>query len=933
MLRDFCTVIHNRVDPNGVMELTIRPEGVDRIVVELPGGAETAAAKTVTKLAQSIGADDNALTLDAGNVDVVKAFPVGGGVVTIGTEKIGYEKRSGAALSGLRRGEDATTRAAHQAGDSVELLSTDDLQKRIENVGDLQFLINASPTALMPLGTDETKEKGKLDAWLKAHPNGTYEEFNRLSPTEGGPVAGLRWYPHRVPKGELDSKPPEQRLIPLQLPPPEWIFSGGDLASVGPGQDNNGFPAVHFEIVDEKKDAFGAFTEKHIDEFMAIVLNGEIVTDPKINGKLPGSGIIEGGGAGFTQKEVTDLVTVLRSGSLRIKPELLSKDRIGATLGENYVRTGLLSTLLAFGLIVVFMLYFYHRLGIFSVIGLLLNLLFLAGAMALLQATLTLPGVAGVILTLGMAVDSNILIYERLREELARGLKLMQAAKQAFERATVTILDAHVTQLIAGLILQNVGTGPIKGFAVTLNIGILSTLFTVIVVTEILVFWDIHRGHLKYTMARTFHAPSWRFMDFAKYAIAASVIVIVVGDALFIRLPKQDKLGMDFLGGFRVTVNTQEPQTVDKVAQLVHGIQGSIGQTASVVEVLDSGDRKTGYRRFIIQCKLSGEEDEQSTGAEKTGEKEIKDALAPILQKDPVQLAVSEDGNTATGEILFERFHSDVDVKNALSKGALTDITVEQTPDRPNVMRVSAKIIPEKAGSDLAAAIRTSLAAQRDSGGKSFDLLSPIPESSSVGPTIGGELRDKAIIAVLLSLVGTILYLRVRFAEYGYGVAVVVSLLHDILIVIGALAVATMTHAIQAELDLAMIAAFLTVIGYSQNDTIVIFDRVRENRRHSKAPLRQILNDSINQTMARTILTTATVVIVLIVLFLFNVGSRNVLEAFSFAMLVGVISGAYSTVYVASPVLLWFEQRAAKRGGNVGGPEQTARTAQVAKSA
>ncbi len=195
-----------------------------------------------------------------------------------------------------------------------------------------------------------------------------------------------------------------------------------------------------------------------------------------------------------------------------------------------------------------------------------------------------------------------------------------------------------------------------------------------------------------------------------------------------------------------------------------------------------------------------------------------------------------------------------------------------------------------------------------------------------VGPTIGGELRDKAIIAVLLSLVGTVLYLRVRFAEYGYGIAVVVSLVHDVLIVFGALAVAAMTRKIQAELDLSMIAAFLTVIGYSQNDTIVIFDRVRENRLHSKAPLRDILNDSINQTLARTILTTSTVVIVLLILFIFNYGSRNVLEAFSFAMLVGVISGAYSTVYVASPVLLWFEKRAEKKATGLGAPTQAVAT-------
>jgi preprotein translocase subunit SecF len=309
-----------------------------------------------------------------------------------------------------------------------------------------------------------------------------------------------------------------------------------------------------------------------------------------------------------------------------------------------------------------------------------------------------------------------------------------------------------------------------------------------------------------------------------------------------------------------------------------------------------------------------------------TGEKQIHDALQPILQKDPIQLQPSADGSSLSGEILFEKYHPEADVKGVLSKGTLSDVTIEPQAGRPNVFRFTAKTQKAASAAEFAAAIRTQLEGQKDSSGKPFSLLLAVPESAVVGPTIGGELRDKAIIAVLLSLVGTVLYLRVRFAEYGYGIAVVVSLVHDVLIVFGALAVATMTGAIQAELDLSMIAAFLTVIGYSQNDTIVIFDRVRENRLHSKAPLRDILNDSINQTLARTILTTSTVVIVLLILFIFNFGSRNVLEAFSFAMLVGVISGAYSTVYVASPVLLWLENRAAKNSNGSSAPAKAVAT-------
>ena len=914
LLEEFCNILRDRVDPNQVMELSIRPEGKDRIVIELPGAAELATTKVQSLLALGIGDADTTLELQAVDVESVKAFPLAGGVITIGSETIAYATRAGTKLDGLLRAQNDTKADAHAAGEPVVLLSTDDLQKRIENVGDLQFMIDAEPRSLMALGTDETKERQKLDVWLAAHPGGSYEEFNRLATDQGGPSAGLRWFPRKIPKGQLDATPPEQRLVLLTLPPPEWIFSGNDLESVGPDRDQYGYPAVRFEMAPDKKDAFGDFTEKNIEQQMAIVLNGEIVTDPRIESKLPGSGIITGGAGGFTQKEVNDLVTVLRSGSLRIKPNLLSKNRVGASLGENYVAKSLWSSIVALGVIIAFMVGFYRRLGLFSVVALLINLLLLMGALAFLQATLTLPGVAGIILTLGMAVDGNILIFERLREEMAKGLKLVQAAKAAFERAGVAIIDSNLTTLIAGLILQNIGTGPIKGFAVTLNIGILSTLFTVIVVTEALILWDIHRGAKTFRMAPTLKSPNWPFMDVAKYAIPASAILLLAGVGLFVALPDQQKLGIDFLGGFRVTVNTQEPKQVGEVAALVRQVPGTVGESADVRQVSDSGSKSEGYTQFLIQYKLPGEESEAVVGAstEETGEKQIVDALAPILQKDALQVTV--DGTAVGGEIYFEQPHPPAEIAAALGKAGITDASVEPLPDRANVYRVSGKLSSEKSAPELAGAIRLQFAGL-DSAGRPFNLLSAIPESSVVGPQVGGELRDRAILALILSLVASILYLRVRFAEYSFGIAVVMAVVHDVLAVVAALAVASVTGLIQAELDLAMIAAFLTIIGYSQNDTIVIFDRVRENLRHAKVPLRQVLNDSINQTLARTILTSCTVLLTLLVLFLFNMGSRNVLEAFSFAMVIGVISGCYSTIYIASPVLLWFEKRAASKAG------------------
>lgn len=255
LLQDFCGIIRSRVDPNGLMELSIRPEGSDRIVIELPGAAELATAKTIGRLAQAISATDDLLELDAADAVTVKAFPLGGGVVTIGSEKIAYRDRVSATLKDLRRGEDNTVAEAHAAGSNVELLSTDDLQKRIENVGDLQFLIVAQPGSLMALGTDESKERAKLEAWLAAHPNEGVEGFNRLSPEEGGPTKTVRWFPGVVPKEQLDPGLLKDRVMALLLPPEEWIFSGNDLESVGQDVDEVGYPAVRFEISTAKQSA------------------------------------------------------------------------------------------------------------------------------------------------------------------------------------------------------------------------------------------------------------------------------------------------------------------------------------------------------------------------------------------------------------------------------------------------------------------------------------------------------------------------------------------------------------------------------------------------------------------------------------------------------------------------------------------------------
>lgn len=923
LLQQMKTIINERLDPQGVKELSLRSQGTDSIVIEVPGAAEFSATVPGTKLSAPITPDAPSLVLDGSQPQVVKAYSLNGGTIQIGSEKILYASRNGTTLSGLKRGHEGTQPSAHEAGAMVDLLTSDELQRAIENVGDMQFLLAAGADDVRALGGDIATEQKKLDDWRAKHPDDPIDDFNRLTPEQGGPIADLRWHPYLIKSKEAEIPYAQRQMVPLMIPRPTdpsvprdaWIFSGGDLNAVGMQPDQYGYPAVSFDMASEKKIAFGDFTQAHIRDGMAIVLNGEIATLATINSRLPGSGIIEGGAGGFTQQEVKDLISVLRSGSLRIKPQLIDKSRVGASLGEDYIVSGTVSALVAMFVVVVFMVFVYKRLGWFSVLGLVANLILLMGVLALWGATLTLPGLAGIVLTVGMAVDGNILIFERLREEMARGLKLAQAAKAGFERAAVTILDSNLTTLIAGIILYWAGTGPIRGFATTLCVGILTTLFTVIVVTQILMFHDIKRGVEPYSMRELVKDQGINFMGAIKPALTVSLVVILSTVGLFIYLPDKDKLGIDFMGGYALTVRTQEPQTIEAMREKVGAIAGDIGRSADVRVISDTKDGN-GYRAFRITSKLG----ESSTGEEaaKAAETEVRRALSSVLQRGPVELTLTpgaEGKQAISGEIYFESSHPQADIQAGLVEAGIQDAVTTLDPAHPNAFQFTGAAGLSRSSGELENEIRKRFTARKDSVGAPYELLSPIPESALIGAQVGSELRDKAIRALVLAMFATMLYLRFRFAEWSYGIAVVAALVHDVLVTLGALAVARYFDIVQAELDLTMIAAFLTIIGYSQNDTIVIFDRVREILPRSKKSLKEVINDALNQTLGRTILTSTTVFLTIVVLFAFNVGSRNAIEGFTFAMIVGVISGTYSTVYIAGPTLLWLENWSEKRRG------------------
>ena len=908
-------LVRERIDPDGVLEPRIYPEGEERFVVEIPGIANLAEVQADLPLAAEVRDFDRSMRVQLvqeGDDKQLLNFPSGGGVIRIGKEQLRYDRRVGEEFLDLRRGVGGTKAADHVVGEFVHLVSNDPIKSRIENPGSLKFYI-AAKSQDWPQGTDEITEQTKVKAWVDANPGADITVFNRLSPEEGGPPVGIAWFPtreteaHRVQGIGLAA-----RLVALGIPKEEWNFTGTDLDYVGPTFDEFNLPAISLALKSAKSPAFSDFTGSNVNQLMAIVISDEIASLANINERLTSQFRITGQ---FTQEEVNSTVQVLRSGSLTYDVHFEEEERVGPTLGEKYIRQGSISIVLAFAVVLAFMIIYYRKLGILAAISLVANLLLLMGAMAFMQATLTLPGVAGIILTVGMAVDANILIYERIREEQDKGAKVQLATKTGFEKAMVTIIDANLTTLITALILGYVGTGAVRGFATTLTVGILTSMFSALVITRMLTDLSIKKSSTQFSMARIIGKTSVPFMQKSRTALICSAIVILAGLAMLSQVPNHKLFSIDFLGGSSLVVRTEAPQKTDTVRDLVSQIEGTVGENSEVSPLIDSGDKETGYRQFRITYKnIAGAAEE---GGATTTEGLVKEGLASILQHGPVVVNIAS--GQATGRLYFEAFHPQADLTATLDEVVgLSGTTVTEVAGSSGIYEFTAAVESGNRASGLATSIGQAFEGKNDTGGDAMVLAQPVPEISSVGAQIVGELRDNAILAILASLFAVVIYIRLRFAEYSYGFAAVAALVHDVLITLGVMAVAIKFDLVAAELSLPMVAAFLTIIGYSLNDTIVVFDRIRENRPRMKGDLREILNTSINQTLSRTLLTSLTTLIAVIILFVFNYGSGSLLEGFAFALTIGVIVGTYSSIFVASPALLWLENRHAKKLAEAG---------------
>lgn len=538
-------------------------------------------------------------------------------------------------------------------------------------------------------------------------------------------------------------------------------------------------------------------TENNIDRQVAIVLDNYVYSFPTVNDVIPnGSSSISGN---FTVEEAEDLSNILKAGKLPAPAKIIQSEIVGPSLGAEAISAGFTSFAIALLIVLIYMIFYYQTAGWAANLALILNILFIFGVLASLGAVLSLPGIAGIVLTIGMAVDANVLIYERIREELRLGKGMKLAISDGYNNAYAAIIDANVTTLLTGIILYTFGTGPIKGFATTLIIGIITSLFAAIFLTR-LVFESKMEAKKSINFDSNF-TKGWfvnsaiSFLSKRKRAYIFSSLLIVLGIAsLSTRGLNQ---GVDFVGGRTYVVRFDQ----DVVTQ------------------------------------------------------DVRSSLAAPLETAP-------------------------EVK---------------TFGKANQVKITTKFMIDEKGSDELVNVKL------NEGLKALGINYEVMSSQLVGPTIADDIKQSAVWAVLFSLVVIFLYILIRFRKMSYSIGAVAAVFHDVLIVLALFSILYGRLPFSLEIDQAFIAAILTVIGYSLNDTVVVFDRVREYFGVKSGSREEIVNTALNSTLSRTINTSLTTFFVLLIIFLFG---GEVIRGFMFALMIGVVVGTYSSLFIATPIMV-----------------------------
>ena len=552
-------------------------------------------------------------------------------------------------------------------------------------------------------------------------------------------------------------------------------------------------------------------TKENIGKSIAIALDGYIYSFPTVQTEITGGNSSITGN--FSVEEAKDLANTLKSGKMPAPARIIQEDVVGPSLGKEAIRSGMISFILAFGLVLLYMIFYYGLIpGLIADLALFANVFFLLGILASFSSVLTLPGIAGIVLTLGMAVDANVLIYERIREEMAAGKNMRKAITDGFGNAISAIIDANVTTLITGIILAVFGTGPIKGFAVTLIIGIVTSFVTAVFITRLLLDVYARRENAKTLAFTTNFTKKWfrnlniNFIGTRKVAYIISGVLIVVSICGFIF--QGLNYGVDFKGGRNYVVRFEQSVKTDDVREMLEDAFDGAGVKVITIGTDNQVRITTDYR-------------------------------------------INETGDQVDNEITTLLYEN---LKPMLADG----LTLEQF--------------------------------------ESESILS----SQKVGPSIADDIKTSAVWAILFAMLAIFLYIFIRFRDFAFSVGTLVALAHDVIIIMGVYALVWPIMPFSLEIDQAFIAAILTVIGYSVNDTVVVFDRVREFvGLYPKRDRLSIINESLNVTLSRTFSTSMSTGVTVLAIFCFG---GETIRGFIFAMLLGVIIGTYSTLYVAVPV-------------------------------
>ncbi|QHS60107.1 protein translocase subunit SecDF [Chitinophaga agri] len=549
--------------------------------------------------------------------------------------------------------------------------------------------------------------------------------------------------------------------------------------------------------------------------YVAVVLDNIVYSAPSIQGEISGGRSSISGS--FTLEEANDLANILKSGKMPAPAKIVQEQIVGPTLGAESIAAGAKSFLISFVVIFVLMLVYYNTAGWVANIALILNLLFTFGILASLGATLTMPGIAGLVLTIGMAVDTNVIIFERIKDELSRGKSYQQAVEDGYKRSYAPVLDGHITSLLTAIILFYFGLGPVLGFATTQILGLLLSLFCGIMISRIVTdWWTNKKRHFEYftpVSRKIFKHAAFDFVGKRKYAYIVSFVMIALGASSFFHGFRH---GVDFDGGRNYTIRFEQPMKADEVRDVLEHEFG----TEPYVKTIGTSNQLSITTNYKI--------DEQSSAVDKE-----------VVEK----------------------------MYNGLKKFYEPGLTLE-----------------------------------------AFSSPRFIVASQTVSPTISDDLRAGAVKATVLSLIVIFLYILLRFSKWQYSIGTIFSLLHDVMVTLAVFSYCRDIVPFALEVDQHFIAAILTVIGFSMNDTVIVFDRIREYFRTGVmkgASRDQVINKAINDTLSRTVMTSLTVFLTILILFIFG---GEVTRGFAFAMLIGVLTGTYSSIFVAAPVLVDFDK-------------------------